>query len=105
MSRSWSPGRHGAKPTPQLPITTVVTPCHDDGSEPLVPGGLAVVVGVDVDEAGRDERAVGVDRRVRRGAVDLADLDDAAVRRPRRRPVRGAAPVPSTTVPPRMTRS
>ena len=26
-----------------------------------VPGGLAVVVGVDVDEAGRDQRAVGVD--------------------------------------------
>ena len=25
------PGRTGAKPTPQLPITTVVTPCHDDG--------------------------------------------------------------------------
>jgi hypothetical protein len=24
-------GRAGAKPTPQLPITTVVTPCHDDG--------------------------------------------------------------------------
>ena len=28
----------------------------------LVPRGLAVVVGVDVDEAGRDEQAVGVDR-------------------------------------------
>ena len=24
-------GRTGAKPTPQLPTTTVVTPCHDDG--------------------------------------------------------------------------
>ena len=24
-------GRAGAKPTPQLPMTTVVTPCHDDG--------------------------------------------------------------------------
>ena len=32
MSRSWSAGRTGAKPTPQLPITTVVTPCHDDGA-------------------------------------------------------------------------
>ncbi len=31
ISRSWSPGRQGAKPTPQLPITTVVTPCHDEG--------------------------------------------------------------------------
>ena len=24
--------RTGAKPTPQLPITTVVTPCQDDGA-------------------------------------------------------------------------
>ena len=31
MSRSWSAGCTGAKPTPQLPTTTVVTPCHDDG--------------------------------------------------------------------------
>ena len=30
-STSWSSWRHGAKPTPQLPITTVVTPCADDG--------------------------------------------------------------------------
>ena len=26
-----APRRTGAKPTPQLPMTTVVTPCHDDG--------------------------------------------------------------------------
>ena len=24
-------GLHGAMPTPQLPITTEVTPCHDEG--------------------------------------------------------------------------
>ena len=24
-------GRQGAMPTPQLPITTEVTPCHDEG--------------------------------------------------------------------------
>ena len=30
-STSWSSVRHGAKPTPQLPITAVVTPCADDG--------------------------------------------------------------------------
>jgi IMP dehydrogenase/GMP reductase len=30
-STSWSSARHGAKPTPQLPITTVVTPFADDG--------------------------------------------------------------------------
>ena len=27
-------GRHGAIPTPQFPITTDVTPCHDDGVIP-----------------------------------------------------------------------
>ncbi len=31
MRRAWSSGRTGAKPTPQLPATTVVTPCHDEG--------------------------------------------------------------------------
>ncbi len=30
-SRSWSSALQGAKPTPQLPITTVVTPCQDEG--------------------------------------------------------------------------
>jgi hypothetical protein len=30
-STSWSSWRQGAKPTPQLPITTVVTPCADEG--------------------------------------------------------------------------
>jgi hypothetical protein len=41
---------------------------HDRGDavrrrrdEPMVPGGLAVVVRVDVDEAGRDGQAAGVD--------------------------------------------
>ena len=55
------PGRTGAKPTPQLPVTTVVTPWQAEGSSSVVPGGLAVVVGVDVDEAGRDDEARGVD--------------------------------------------
>ena len=31
-SRWWSAGRTARSPTPQLPITTVVTPCHDDGA-------------------------------------------------------------------------
>ncbi len=31
MRRSWASGRTGAKPTPQLPITAVVTPCQLDG--------------------------------------------------------------------------
>jgi hypothetical protein len=44
----------------------------------LVPRGLAVVVGVDVDEAGGDQQAVGVDRAPG-GAVDLADGGDHPV--------------------------
>ena len=51
----------GAKPTPQLPITTVVTPCQLDGLQARIPGRLAVIVGVDVDEARRDQQALGVD--------------------------------------------
>ena len=31
MSRLCASGRTGAKPTPQLPITAVVTPCQLDG--------------------------------------------------------------------------
>ena len=31
ISRPWSAGTAGAKPTPQLPITTVVTPCQEEG--------------------------------------------------------------------------
>ena len=50
----------------------------DAGREGLVPAGLAVVVGVDVDEAGREPGAGGVDALVR-GAGDAAHLDDAAV--------------------------
>ena len=30
-SHSCDPGRTGANPTPQLPITIVVTPCHELG--------------------------------------------------------------------------
>ncbi len=30
IARSWSSGRHGANPKPQLPITTLVTPCQPD---------------------------------------------------------------------------
>ena len=32
MSHSWRSGAAGANPTPQLPMTSVVTPCHDDGA-------------------------------------------------------------------------
>ena len=32
IRRLWSDGRTGAKPTPQLPVTTVVTPCQAEGA-------------------------------------------------------------------------
>jgi hypothetical protein len=44
-------GRTGANPTPQLPMTTVDTPCHNDGVTQRVPDGLAVVMGMDIDPA------------------------------------------------------
>ena len=31
ISQSWRSGAAGAKPTPQLPITAVVTPCQPEG--------------------------------------------------------------------------
>ena len=49
------------------------------GSEHLVPGGLAVVVGVDVDPARCHERAVGVDRWRRLHPVERANGGDAPV--------------------------
>jgi len=48
------------------------------GRELLVPGGLAVVVRVDVDEARRDEGPVGVDL-ARARAIDPADGSDDTV--------------------------
>ncbi len=52
--------------------------------EVRVPGGLAVEVGVHVDEPGRDEQTVGVELAPG-AAVDPADLDDRCRRRWRRR--------------------
>ena len=69
-----------------------------------VPRGLPVEVRVHVDEAGRDEQPVRVD-----GApatrVDPHRRDDHAVVDGDIGPARAGAPVPSTTVPPRITRS
>ena len=78
MSHSWRSGGHRRE-------ADAAVAHHDGGDavparrrELLVPGGLAVVVGVDVDEAGRDERAVGVDL-LAAAAVDRPDLGDDAV--------------------------
>ena len=105
MRRSRSSGRHGANPTPQLPITTVVTPCHADGTMPVVPRRLAVVVGVDVDEARHHHGAVGVDHPAASLALERRRPRRCDRRRCATSAVRGGRPVPSTTVPPRIRMS
>ena len=105
MSHSWRSGRGRGE-------ADAAVAGHQRGDavpaargEHLVPGGLAVVVGVDVDPARGDQQPVGVD-----GAAGR--LDPARSPTPVMRPAstvtsasRAGAPVPSTTVPPRMTRS
>jgi len=60
---------------PQLPATTVVTPWKHDGVS-AGPRNLRVVVGVDVDEPGRDDAVAGVEHVV---ALEVrTDLGDAA---------------------------
>ena len=61
MRKASLPGATGAKPTLQLPKMAVVTPFHELRRQLGVPGGLAVVVGVDVDPAGQHEQTGGVD--------------------------------------------
>ena len=97
-------GRVGAMPKPQLPVTTVVTPCQDDGVSVGVPEELGVVVGVGIDEA----RARAPGRRDRSSGASVAnpgvvDRLDHPVGHERRRPRRSSAPVPSTTRAPRST--
>ncbi len=74
---------------------------HDDGGDAVparrgdlrVPGGLAVVVGVDVDEARGHHAAVGIDLASRL-SVDLTDGNDAlAIYGDVARPCRGASAV------------
>ena len=104
ISHSWRSGGHGREADAAV--------AHHDGGDAVparrreqrVPGGLAVVVRVDVDEAGGDERAVGVDlRRGRRRSTAPTSVMTPSVMATSA--VRAGAPVPSTTVPPRMTRS
>ncbi len=72
------------------------------GLQARVPGRLAVIVGVDVDETRRDQQALGVDL-LGAGTSDLTDaiLPSLTATSASRVPV----PVPSATVPPRTTRS
>ena len=77
ISVSRSCGRQGAKPTPQLPISDGGDAVPRGGREAVVPGHLAVIVRVDVDEARRDQQPPGVDL-LAPGAGDAADRGDAA---------------------------
>ena len=62
---------------------------HDDGGDTVperwgeqrVPGDLSVEVGVDVDEAGRDEQAVGVDLITAAVGHFADDRDEAVIDR------------------------
>ena len=77
IARSRSSGCTGAKPKPQLPITTEVMPCQPDSVQIRIPEELRVVMRVQVDKARRDDQAVGIDhlrRFVRRDPADLGDL-------------------------------
>ncbi len=68
-----------------------------------IPGGLTVIVGMDVDEAGRDQHALAVDLLPALPA-HLADSGNPAVLHATSASLI-AAPVPSATLPPRTTRS
>ena len=80
---SWCSGRVGAIEKPQLPATTVVTPWKHDGVSAGVPEHLRVVVGVDVDEPGRDHvvrpRRARAHRRGRRRSRLIATVGDRDV--------------------------
>ena len=92
IDRSRSSGRPGAKPKPQLPMTTDVTPCQPDNVQYGIPEELRVVVRVEVDEPGRDDQAVGVEDALGVGGVDLPEAGRCARRRCRRRSGGAASP-------------
>ena len=78
-ARVRSAARTGVSESEQFPVTTVVTPCWGIGSSERVPPHRRVVVRVAVDEAGRDDRATGVDLRLAVGLEVRSHLDDDPV--------------------------
>jgi tripartite-type tricarboxylate transporter receptor subunit TctC len=103
ISQSRRSGLTGAKPTPQLPIITVVTPCHDDGRQE----GSQVTwpsqwVCTSTQPGVTSAPSATISRRPRPA------LPPTWLMRPpstATSPAKRGAPLPSTTVPPRMTRS
>src|SRR6202022_2370092 len=76
-NHSRSAGLHGASAKPQLPITTLVTPCQHEQLRSGPHAFCAPIMGVGVDKAGRDDQPVGIDDAIS-GSADPADLDDLA---------------------------
>ena len=72
-------GATGAMPSPQLPMTSVVTPYTGSGIERRVPEHLDVVVGVAVDQTRGHDGAAGVDLALAVGREVGGDLDDHTV--------------------------
>ena len=79
------PGRTGAKPTPQLPVTTRRDAVAAGRLQQAVPADLAVVVGVDVDETRRHHLPCRVDgfgrftAQLRVAGAAAHHVDDLAV--------------------------
>ena len=71
-------GQHGGKTNAAIAANRGGHAMREAGVEPVVPQKLAVIMGVDVDKAGGDNRASGVDHFARI-ARNGADLDDQAV--------------------------
>ena len=98
MARSASCGRRGAKPNPQLPIVTEVTPCQ----LPIVQYGsqckLGIIVGVEINKSRGDNQPAGIDhlgcivavQATNFGNLAILDADVGAV---------PGDPCPVTTVP------
>ena len=62
---------------PQLPVTTVVTPWLAFGDMSGALSSSAVIMGVHIDEAGRDHMAADVDNLRTRTHADIADRENA----------------------------
>ena len=103
MSQSWRLGATGAKPTPQLPITTVVTPCQQEG----VSSGSHVIcpskcVWMSTKPGVTSSPSASTVSRPSASMRPMAAITPSSMARSARK---GGAPVPSTMTPLRMTRS
>ena len=103
ISQSSLPGTTGAKPTPQLPITTVVTPCQllgeSVGSQVIWPSKW---VWMSTKPGVTSLPVASMVSRASPAAVPTLLMRPSSMATSARR---AGAPVPSITLPPRMRRS